>query len=187
MLACSHSCTISSSLGMAFHISKTMKVQPMRRSFAITGKKSDCCSAQVRKGPCEVKWCDEEFISTMLERKWSLLKPDTQIHQIVVAGKKMQNDGSPLGNVWFSNNTTPRLGDSIRMIEKENQQPFFYVVRDDLLHPLVNGNKARKLDALLPLIEDLSVTDLLFSVQREGLNHIYFSEENSLKFRLVTT
>ncbi|KAL6982796.1 D-cysteine desulfhydrase, partial [Sarracenia purpurea var. burkii] len=46
-------------------------------------------------------------------------------------------------------------------METNNQKPSFYVVRDDLLHPLVNGNKARKLDGLLPLIEDHSVTDIV--------------------------
>ncbi|KAG6654888.1 hypothetical protein CIPAW_05G176800 [Carya illinoinensis] len=43
-------------------------------------------------------------------------------------------------------------------IHQDDQNPSFYIVRDDLLHPLVNGNKARKLDGLLPLIEDHSVT-----------------------------
>lgn len=37
----------------------------------------------------------------------------------------------------------------------------FYVVRDDLLHPLINGNKARKLDAVLPLLSEHSITDLV--------------------------
>ena len=88
-----------------------------------------------------------------------MLKPDTMIHQIVVSGRQMQHEGKPPGNLWFSNNTSPSLGDSL--MEKSNQQPSFYVVRDDLLHPLVNGNKARKLDGLFPLIEDHSVTDVV--------------------------
>jgi 1-aminocyclopropane-1-carboxylate deaminase/D-cysteine desulfhydrase-like pyridoxal-dependent ACC family enzyme len=46
-------------------------------------------------------------------------------------------------------------------MEKGSEDPFFYVVRDDLLHPLVNGNKARKLDALFPLLVDYSVTDVV--------------------------
>ncbi|GMP82566.1 hypothetical protein CsSME_00036811 [Camellia sinensis var. sinensis] len=102
--------------------------------------------------------CGEAFISKLLDRKWMLLKPDTNIHQIMVSGMQIQQ-GQPLGNVWFSNNTSPSLGDS--MMEKNNPQPSFYVVRDDLLHPLVNGNKARKLDGLLPLVEDHSVTDMV--------------------------
>ena len=81
-----------------------------------------------------------------------MLKPDTMIHQIVVSGTQIQHKGKPLGNLWFSNNTSPSFGDS--SMKKNNQQPFFYVVRDDLLHTLVNGNKARKLDGLLPIVED---------------------------------
>ncbi|KAG6654889.1 hypothetical protein CIPAW_05G176800 [Carya illinoinensis] len=46
-------------------------------------------------------------------------------------------------------------------IHQDDQNPSFYIVRDDLLHPLVNGNKARKLDGLLPLIEDHSVSDVV--------------------------
>ncbi|GFY88197.1 pyridoxal-5'-phosphate-dependent enzyme family protein [Actinidia rufa] len=105
------------------------------------------------------KVCGDVFISKLLDRRWTLLKPDTMIHQIVVSGRQMQHEGKPPGNLWFSNNTSPSLGDSL--MEKSNQQPSFYVVRDDLLHPLVNGNKARKLDGLFPLIEDHSVTDVV--------------------------
>lgn len=43
----------------------------------------------------------------------------------------------------------------------DNQEPSFYIVRDDLLHPLINGNKTRKLDALIPLVEDHLVTDMV--------------------------
>nr|XP_025682906.1 D-cysteine desulfhydrase 2, mitochondrial isoform X3 [Arachis hypogaea] len=43
----------------------------------------------------------------------------------------------------------------------KNKGKCFYVVRDDLLHSLINGNKARKLDGLIPLIEDHSVTDVV--------------------------
>lgn len=61
------------------------------------------------------------------------------------------------GNIYFKNNPNPLLGEG--MLGSSN--PSFYVVRDDLLHPLVNGNKARKLDGLLPLLEDNSVTDVV--------------------------
>jgi D-cysteine desulfhydrase len=39
--------------------------------------------------------------------------------------------------------------------------PRFHVVRDDLLHPLANGNKASKLDALLPLLRHRGATDIV--------------------------
>ncbi|KAG6426755.1 hypothetical protein SASPL_110988 [Salvia splendens] len=47
------------------------------------------------------------------------------------------------------------------MFGKKNDSSSFYVVRDDLLHPLVNGNKSRKLDALLPVLEDNAATDVV--------------------------
>lgn len=67
--------------------------------------------------------------------------------------------GGPFGNISMLNNTQPSFGDD--MIAKNEQNSSFYIVRDDLLHPFVNGNKARKLDGLLPHIEDHSVTDVV--------------------------
>lgn len=77
----------------------------------------------------------------------------------MVSGTQIQHDGKQLENVWFSNDTSPALGDSL--MEKNNEKPSFYIVRDDLLHPLVNGNKARKLDGLFPLLDDYSVTEIV--------------------------
>ncbi|KAE9454166.1 hypothetical protein C3L33_13925, partial [Rhododendron williamsianum] len=111
------------------------------------------------QGPSEAKACGEISISKLLNRRWTSPKPDTKIHKIVVSGTQIQHDGKPLENVCFSNDTSPALGDSL--MEKNNQQPSFYIVRDDLLHPLVNGNKARKLDGLFPLIDEYSVTDIV--------------------------
>lgn len=70
----------------------------------------------------------------------------------------MAKDGI-FDNVNFSMYAYPNLGDA--MMEERCKDPSFYIVRDDLLHPLVNGNKARKLDALLPMIEDYSGTDVV--------------------------
>ena len=39
--------------------------------------------------------------------------------------------------------------------------PGFYVLRDDLLHPLLGGNKMRKLDAILPLMHTRGVTQVV--------------------------
>lgn len=150
----------SSAVASTLNCNKMMKLLHLPRNCAISAMKKEFHSAQFPlspQGPSEVEMCGEAFISKLLDRKWMLLKPDTNIHQIMVSGMQIQQ-GQPLGNVWFSNNTSPSLGDS--MMEKNNPQPSFYVVRDDLLHPLVNGNKARKLDGLLPLFEDHSVTDM---------------------------
>lgn len=71
----------------------------------------------------------------------------------------LQQGCENLGNLSFMNNPQPFMDDHVT--RNNRQDPSFYVVRDDLLHPLVNGNKARKLDALLPLLEDCSVTDVV--------------------------
>ncbi|KAK2972184.1 hypothetical protein RJ640_030729, partial [Escallonia rubra] len=101
----------------------------------------------------------EEFLSKMLNRKWTLTRPDTKVHQVLVSEGQIEHQGGPFGNILFSNNPHPCLSD--RMMEKNHNQTSFYVVRDDLLHPLVNGNKARKLDGLFPLVHDHSVTDVV--------------------------
>ncbi|XP_022726791.1 D-cysteine desulfhydrase 2, mitochondrial-like isoform X2 [Durio zibethinus] len=100
----------------------------------------------------------EEFMSKLLDRKWTLLRPDTEVHQITVSSTQGQNRGGSFSNVSFLNNKQPYLGN--KMFE-DNQGLSFYIVRDDLLHPFINGNKARKLDGLLPLIEDHGVTDVV--------------------------
>lgn len=87
------------------------------------------------------------------------MSPDTKVHQIKVSSLQTQQRCGPLGNVSFSNNSHPSLGENVR--EWHDDQSSFYIVRDDLLHPLVNGNKARKLDALLPLVEDHLGTDVV--------------------------
>ncbi|KAJ3669546.1 hypothetical protein LUZ60_011496 [Juncus effusus] len=74
---------------------------------------------------------------------WFLPSPSTQIHTVSVSphlsfSKVLEGDGkeSPVGSC-------------------------FHVVRDDLLHPLANGNKSRKLDALLPILRQCSATDVV--------------------------
>ncbi|KAE9450855.1 hypothetical protein C3L33_17252, partial [Rhododendron williamsianum] len=58
------------------------------------------------------------FISKLLNRNWTSLKPDTKIHKIVISVTQIQYDGKPLENVWFSNDAaSPALGDSL--MEKE--------------------------------------------------------------------
>lgn len=45
--------------------------------------------------------------------------------------------------------------------EGEVQDCGFHVIRDDLLHPIMGGNKLRKLDALIPLLQAHGVTDVV--------------------------
>ncbi|GJR17168.1 hypothetical protein Tco_0965695 [Tanacetum coccineum] len=68
-------------------------------------------------------------------------------------GKFVAGWHTPNTQVSFSNDSNPSLGDNVKESHKVDQSSSsFYIVRDDLLHPLVNGNKARELDALLKII-----------------------------------
>ncbi|RYQ83161.1 hypothetical protein Ahy_B10g101787 isoform B [Arachis hypogaea] len=95
---------------------------------------------------------NEEFMEKILNRRWTLPSPETKIHQVIIP--RHGSDGCN-----FLLNTVPDLGHGAR--DMKNKGKCFYVVRDDLLHSLINGNKARKLDGLIPLIEDHSVTDVV--------------------------
>ncbi|KAE9604797.1 hypothetical protein Lal_00011080 [Lupinus albus] len=94
----------------------------------------------------------EEFIEKVLNRKWTLQSPESKIHQL--------RHTNPTN---FILNNNPAFGNDAMTMEMmmNNKGNNFYIVRDDLLHPLINGNKARKLDALLPIIQHYSVTDVV--------------------------
>ncbi|WCJ38607.1 Pyridoxal-5'-phosphate-dependent enzyme family protein [Euphorbia peplus] len=133
-----------------------MKTQPLISKTAMSAMKSRRpCGYQ---GASEVKISIEELMSRIMKRKWMLDVPDTKIHPIMLSPIQGQHSDVGLGSISFRSNPRPNL-----LMEKDTQQRHasFYVIRDDLLHPLVNGNKARKLDALLPLLVDHSVTDVV--------------------------
>ncbi|XP_047059566.1 putative D-cysteine desulfhydrase 2, mitochondrial [Lolium rigidum] len=88
--------------------------------------------------------------------EWMLPTPATQVHTVSVLPS---HSSSPPGNFAFSNLTTAPKSSGGK--GEEEGIPRFDVVRDDLLHPLANGNKARKLDALLPLLRRRGATDLI--------------------------
>ncbi|KAK9060226.1 hypothetical protein SSX86_020930 [Deinandra increscens subsp. villosa] len=107
---------------------------------------------------CSSNLSSEEIMLKILNRRWTLMNPDTKIHQIKVSSLQTQQNFGSLGKkITYSNNPHPSLGENIRKWHESS----FYIVRDDLLHPLVNGNKARKLDALIPLVEDHLGTDVV--------------------------
>lgn len=108
---------------------------------------------------CNSHMSREEFMLKILNWRWTLTNPDTKVHQIKVSSLQSQQHCGSLGNISFSKNSHPSLGENVT--KQQNEQSSFYIVRDDLLHPFVNGNKARKLDALLPLVEDHLGTDVV--------------------------
>ncbi|CAL9061983.1 unnamed protein product [Musa banksii] len=88
--------------------------------------------------------------SSLLHRQWMLPSPAAPIHSISLSSSSYSSDLAPV------------LGAPASTVEvRDFDAPFFYLIRDDLLHPLVNGNKARKLDALVPLLRRHSATDLV--------------------------
>ncbi|XP_058082000.1 D-cysteine desulfhydrase 2, mitochondrial isoform X2 [Magnolia sinica] len=107
----------------------------------------------------KLKQCNKSLLSDLLDRRWALASPESKINKISLSEMQGQHARVPYLTFSFSNNTRPSLGD--HMMEKRKEDLSFYVVRDDLLHPLINGNKARKLDGLLPLVKDHSLTDVV--------------------------
>jgi D-cysteine desulfhydrase len=102
----------------------------------------------------------------LLERRWLLEQPNTKISKVLVSKSTKASEfqwPEVLGHMQFtSENIT---SDSV----KANDDPLFYVLRDDLLHPLLGGNKLRKLDALLPLLEDCGATDVVRNLSKTFL------------------
>ncbi|CAH9117386.1 unnamed protein product [Cuscuta europaea] len=110
------------------------------------------------QGALELSLPSEEFVSKLLKRKWALRSPTSKVHQILISNHCTEQR-DVFDSASFVIDQRPSLGMS--SVDVNHYQASFYVVRDDLLHPMVNGNKARKLDALLPLLVDNSVTDVV--------------------------
>ncbi|GFQ04267.1 d-cysteine desulfhydrase 2 mitochondrial [Phtheirospermum japonicum] len=135
-----------------------MRLQILPRNSAISSVISGSFANNLQsQGVLNHNLTNDEFVSKLLDRRWALSSPDAKINQITISKQK---EGQLNGDISFHNIIQPCLGEDIMMMKK-NQSLSFYVVRDDLLHPLVNGNKARKLDALFPLLEDNAVTDVV--------------------------
>ncbi|XP_010682357.2 D-cysteine desulfhydrase 2, mitochondrial isoform X2 [Beta vulgaris subsp. vulgaris] len=135
-----------------------MKLHHWPKSSVVSAKKEAFFSRNLVTNS-QLKPCLEESISKLLNRRWTLEKPDTKVQQITISLKQTSARSGIFGNMNFSIDACPKLGDA--MMDERCQNPLFYIVRDDLLHPFVNGNKARKLDALLPFIEDCWGTDVV--------------------------
>ncbi|KAL2465537.1 D-cysteine desulfhydrase 2 [Abeliophyllum distichum] len=132
-----------------------MRLQLLPRNTVISVVKREFLSGAAQ-GVFNCNLSNDEFVFKLLDRSWALSRPEAKIHQIMIFDRR---EGGLYGNISFRNNTRPHLGEGT--VEKNQHLPSFYIVRDDLLHPLVNGNKARKLDALLPLLQDNFVTDVV--------------------------
>jgi hypothetical protein len=71
----------------------------------------------------------------LLDREWLLPDPATKLKEVYLEEE-------------------PRAG-------KRSGTLSFYVIRDDLLHPIMGGNKLRKLDAIIPFFQGHGITDVV--------------------------
>lgn len=102
---------------------------------------------------------EKRLLEALLDRKWLLAAPDCMIDCISVTDSGGSQVAEAPLSCSYSNDRMNPLGDIIKA--KKRKDKLFFVLRDDLLHPLINGNKARKLDALLPVLGDHGVTDVV--------------------------
>ncbi|XP_022966679.1 D-cysteine desulfhydrase 2, mitochondrial isoform X2 [Cucurbita maxima] len=106
-----------------------------------------------------VQFGGEDFVARLLDRKWALANPDSKINKVILSTEGTDIKDSPANHSCLAVDTNICTYNDLARENASEQS--FYVVRDDLLHPLINGNKARKLDGFLPLIEDNLVTDVV--------------------------
>ena len=86
---------------------------------------------------CSISYKDN--ISKLLDRgPWLLHRPDSLIQKIPLETVAGRSSSSSL-----------------------------YLVRDDLIHPVYGGNKARKLDAILPRLVLDKVTDIVSKMRNK--------------------
>lgn len=99
-------------------------------------------------------------VERLLKRRWLLEQPSTTISRVLLSSTKASELELPehLGQREFS---LQSMAPGIVELGKESNGHVFYVIRDDLLHPLLGGNKLRKLDALLPVLEEVKATDVI--------------------------
>eukprot|EP00249_Psilotum_nudum_P002752 c15883_g1_i1 orf=324-1511(+) len=93
-------------------------------------------------------------ITRILTRRWLLPKPDIKLQKVFI-----QRIGGE--REWSVNNFQFLLASDKGSLNSSGPGGMLYVVRDDLLHPIMGGNKLRKLDALLPVLQSASVTDVV--------------------------
>ncbi|CAO1945642.1 unnamed protein product [Urochloa humidicola] len=88
--------------------------------------------------------------------EWMLPSPASHVHTISVHPSQSPTSSHEFA---FSNLSTSLGNGGGKGVEAGSSR--FHVVRDDLLHPLANGNKPRKLDALLPLLRRRGASDIV--------------------------
>ncbi len=91
----------------------------------------------------------ESSQSPLLNRAWLLKTPNTEVGSLL----RLQQKSATYH--------THRLALKVQMRKVALETGQLLVLQDDLLHPILGGNKLRKLDALLPEVKASGCTDLV--------------------------
>ncbi|XP_038893329.1 D-cysteine desulfhydrase 2, mitochondrial isoform X2 [Benincasa hispida] len=130
------------------------KLRLLHCKTAVAALENQFSSSKFTSSSQGVQFGGEEFVTSLLARRWALANPDTKINKVMFSTSDTNLHDFPASHLLLGVDTSDVSG-------TDYSEQSFYVARDDLLHPLINGNKARKLDGVLPLIEDNSVTDVV--------------------------
>ena len=120
-----------------------------------------------------VSACSPEQLHDLLDRPWLLERPDVPVgfvssivsashyNHLLLLGFRSQQPGLICVTMQMTFITCGQ-----RHGVAAGREPGFWVVRDDLLHPVAGGNKLRKLDALLPQLQADGATDIVRALIR---------------------
>ncbi|KAG6555520.1 hypothetical protein Mapa_002755 [Marchantia paleacea] len=131
-----------------------------------------CARTRTQTSTCDVnsgqaEWSGKLDVEKLLNRPWLMPQPSTQITKISIEDFSEATVNPRLEPPSWRR-TLHGLWEEIRYANAQSAQPehrddnpAFYIIRDDLLHPLLGGNKLRKLDALIPELERMGATDVV--------------------------
>ncbi|XP_023541196.1 D-cysteine desulfhydrase 2, mitochondrial isoform X2 [Cucurbita pepo subsp. pepo] len=144
--------------GFGFFFRAT-KCRLLHSKTATSAMDNEYSSRKLTHSSQVVQFGGEDFVARLLDRRWALANPESKINKVILLTADTNLEGSPANHLCLAVDTNICTYNDLSRANASEQS--FYVVRDDLLHPLINGNKARKLDGFLPLIEDNLVTDVV--------------------------
>ena len=74
----------------------------------------------------------------------------------------------------------------IRDVRDSEGETRFQIIQDDLLHPVLGGNKLRKLDGLLPELQAIGCTDVVSGKSLPAGNHLScYTDRTAYKVEVI--
>ncbi|XP_016900174.1 D-cysteine desulfhydrase 2, mitochondrial isoform X3 [Cucumis melo] len=150
---------LHSETGASSYFLSTSRLRLLHSKSTVAALENEFSSCKFTDSSQGVRFGGEEFLTRLLARRWTLANPDTKISKVMFSATDTNLHDFSASHLFLGVDTDICMPNDVLGTDNSNQS--FYIVRDDLLHPLINGNKARKLDGVLPLIEDNSVTDVV--------------------------